>query len=100
MALYKEIINDKGVLTKYHRIANIEQNFLNQEPRLTVYMKSYSDDNFRSLEKNSENNDIETAIEFEHITLPLDDSKGATRDDIYKRLKEEVEKFKDAEDLV
>lgn len=49
MALLKEIKNNKGLITKYHRISsftiNKDSNILN------VYIKSYADESYRELEK-------------------------------------------------
>lgn len=101
MALYKEIINETGVVSKYHRIADIQQNFINVKPVLTVYMYHYADAKYRDIEKEK----IIDNLHFQNITgatqytLEIDDNKGATRKEIYKRLIKEVEEFEDAKEV-
>ena len=98
MALKKQITNDKGVVINYFRIADIDQNFINPEPILEVYIYGYVNENFRLMEKNEADKDKQTVVYFECFRLPLDDTKGYSREDIYNRLKTEVPLFKGAED--
>ena len=46
MALVKDIVNEKGILTKYHRIKNIDYN----AGKLVVTIFSYADNNYRERE--------------------------------------------------
>ena len=50
------------------------------------------------MEKNEADKDKQTVVYFECFRLPLDDTKGYSRKDIYNRLKTEVPLFKGAED--
>ena len=98
MALKKIITNDKGITTEYFRIANIEQNFINPQPLLEIYIYGYTDESFRLTEKDEADKDKQTVVYFERFQLPLDDTKGYSREDIYNRLKTEVPLFEGAED--
>ena len=98
VALKKQITDDKGVVINYFRIADIDQNFINPEPILEIYVYGYANENFRLVEKNEADKDKQTVIYFERFQLPLDDTKGYSREDIYNRLKTEVPLFEGAED--
>lgn len=98
MALKNKVIDDKGVAAEYFRIANIEQNFINNESFLSIYVYGYAGDSFRIAEKQNEDKNYQNVIWYERFRLPLDDKKGYSRNDIYKRLKSEINIFKDSED--
>ncbi len=101
MALKKTVTNEIGITSVYHRIADIQQNFINAEGILTIYVYHYAGADYRDIEKER----IATDIDFQAIcgtsryTLPVNDSLGCTRADIYNRLKTEVDIFEDAEDI-
>jgi hypothetical protein len=98
MALNKKIIGDKGIVVNYFRIADISQNYINPEPELEVYIYGYANEDFRLIEKEEGDKDKQTVVYFERFQLPLDDTKGYSREDIYNRLKTEVPLFEGAED--
>lgn len=98
MALKNKVIDDKGITAEYFRIANIEQNFINNEPILSIYVYGYAGDSFRVAEKEKQDSNYQNVIWFERFNLPLDDTKGYSRKDIYNRLKSEVEIFYGSED--
>lgn len=50
MALYKEIIDNKGVVTRYFRISNIT--FAIDRNSLDITVTEYADESYRSIEKN------------------------------------------------
>lgn len=101
MALQKELIDSRGIVSRYHRIANIQQNFINHEPILEIYLYHYSDIGYRSAEKVEilENIDFQNIVGTSVHRLIVDESKGATRSDIYQRLKTEVPEFEGSVDI-
>lgn len=52
MALYKEMIDTKGVVSKYFRISSITFNI--DENLLDVTVREYADEDYRNIEKNIE----------------------------------------------
>lgn len=50
MALYKEITDNKGVITRYFRISNITFDIDNDSLNVTV--KEYTNEDYRDIEKN------------------------------------------------
>jgi hypothetical protein len=52
MALKKKITNKVGQSTEYHRINRVEIDFKREQ--IHIYMESYSDDSYRSIEKDQE----------------------------------------------
>ena len=50
MALYKEITNNKGVITRYFRISNITFDIDNDSLNITV--REYTNEDYRDIEKN------------------------------------------------
>lgn len=99
MALKKTITDDKGIVITYFRIADIDQNFINPESYLTVYIYGYADEGLREEEKTLADKDIQKVIYWERFNFPIDDTKGYSRADIYERLKNEVSMFSDAIDM-
>jgi len=98
MALHKEVVLDKGIVARYFRIAEIDQNFINEEDKLAVYIYGYADESYRIAEKERQDDDMQEIVYYQHIELPLDDEKGYSRAQIYNRLKVEVPLFEGAED--
>ncbi len=121
MALKKEIIDEYGQRTDYHRIAKIECDY--NQKQLHIYLESYTSEDYRNLEKQDEELIIKEAkkikrkkldeetrrklmkeIESKEIqprmlktykyTLPF---KDIFRKKIYKRIMEEINDFKEAE---
>lgn len=93
MALHKEVVLDKGIVAKYFRIAEIDQNFINKEDKFTVYVYGYADESYRFLEKERQDDDMQEIVYFDHIEFSFDDAKGYSRQQIYDRLKTEVPLF-------
>ena len=98
MALKKNVTDDKGITINYFRIANIEQNFINPQPIVEVYVYGYADESFRLIEKQENDINKQTVIYFDRFYLPLNDDLGYARADIYNRLKNEIPLFMGAED--
>ncbi len=98
MALHKEVILDKGIVAKYFRIAEIDQNFINKEDKFTVYVYGYADKSYRLLEKERQSDDMQEIVYFEHIEFLFDNAKGYSRQQIYNRLKTEIPLFEGAID--
>ncbi|MBW8380965.1 MAG: hypothetical protein K0M69_00375 [Youngiibacter sp.] len=99
MALKKDFIDEVGTKTSYFRIAHIEENYLNPESFLTVYVKGYADKSYRDREKEVADKDRTFENYRERFRLSPDDNKGYGRGNLYKRLKTEVELFNDAVDI-
>lgn len=101
MALLKERVDENGIISSYHRIANIQQNFINHEPLIEVYVYHYTSENFRNIEKIKieEDGDYQNVVGFSRYIFELNDSLGATRTDFYNRMKNEIEEYFEAEDV-
>lgn len=101
MALFKEFTDERGIKSHYHRIANIHQNFINATPVIEVYVYHYSEAEYREIEKVKivEDNDFQNIVGSDSYVFELDDSKGATRADFYKRMKEELPEYANAGDI-
>ena len=100
MAVKKNFVDDKGVPTNYFRIAHIEENYLNPDPIIVVYVIGYADKSFRDKEKEARDVNVDKSNYHNRFILTPDDTKGYGRNNFYKRLKEEVELFKDAIDEI
>ena len=99
MALLKEIMNDKGVVCKYHKI---EEVFLS-ENRLTVKIGSYTSQEYREKEKDAEatgyfngKNVVEHLVHCFDTTIEEEESMGI-RQLAYNKLKT-LPEWEDAED--
>ncbi|MHB8962957.1 MAG: hypothetical protein ACYC5K_07355 [Saccharofermentanales bacterium] len=96
MALKKQLVLEKGIVASYFRIANITQNFINTEPLLDVYIYGYTDKTYRDNEKAVSDNNCQEIVFSKFYQLPIDDKKGYSREDIYKRIIKELPEFKGA----
>ncbi|MDP4153532.1 MAG: hypothetical protein Q8865_08880 [Bacillota bacterium] len=96
MALYKELIDNKGQTTKYHRIQAVAQVYNGSEENVQINLAGYADTQYRETEKAKPDNSM--IVSSTAITLSLDDSKGYTREALYARIKAEVAEFADAQD--
>ncbi len=99
MALNKHLVLEKGIAARYFRIANITQNFINTEPILDVYIYGYTDKTYRDKEKAVQDNNYQEIVFSKFYQLPIDDKKGYSREDIYKRIIEELPEFKGAKKI-
>lgn len=99
MALSINYVNETGIVSKYFRIADIDQNFLNPESFMTVYVYGYTDEGYRETEKTLADKDTQKINFTERFQLAIDDTKGYSRADIYERLKNEVSIFLGAIDV-
>lgn len=99
MALKKTYKNAIGIPTEYFRIADINENYINPEPVITVYVKGYADATYRDTEKKAKDKDVDMSNFTERYTFLPDDTKGYGLANMYGRLKNEVEFFKDSTDL-
>ena len=101
MALFKEFVDERGVTSHYHRIASIQQNFINATPVIEIYVYHYSETEYREIEKVKivEDIDFQNIVGTDSYVLELDDTKGATRADLYKRMVEELPEYANAEKI-
>jgi hypothetical protein len=99
MALHKATTNEIGVPTSYFRIAHIEENYMNPEPHLIVYVYGYADETFRESEKIISDKDVQKCNFRDRYELEVDDTKGYGRAALYARLKNEIPMFEGAEDV-
>ena len=91
MALYKEIRQDDGVTTKYHRILFIQQTTNRQN---SIAVLSYVD----SESRDSEKSDVMTQPYQKSITYETTYDQNMTIDKAYKFLKT-LPQFEDASDI-
>lgn len=98
MALFKEFIDERGIKSHYHRIANIQQNFINATPIVEVYVYHYSEAEYREIEKIKIAEDVhfQNIVGTDRYVFELDDTKGATRADFYIRMVEELPEYANA----
>ncbi len=122
MALNKEIINERGQATRYHRIKGIECDFDNNH--LHIFLESYTSEEYRNIQKQEkrnlnimiegikENDEIADDVKI-NLLQPLEcksiQSRGASiikytvelndifRKRIYRRIMKEIPDFKEAE---
>jgi len=125
VALNKEIIDDMGQVSTYHRIIRSEQSYEKGAEGVHIFLASYVDTKYRETEKqeeqqlvntlaelkNDEQKNLTLIQELEHkcpiprfiksikATLPIDDSKGYKREVLYGRLKSEHSAFEDSQDV-
>lgn len=101
MALFKEFVDERGITSHYHRIADIQQNFINATPVVEVYVYHYSETEYREIEKVKivEDVDFQNIVGTDSYVFELDDTKGATRADFYKRMIEELPEYANAEKI-
>lgn len=101
MALFKEFVDERGIKSHYHRIASIQQNFINATPVIEIYVYHYSEAEYREIEKAKivEDIDFQNIVGTDSYVLELDDTKGATRSDLYKRMVEELPEYANAEKI-
>lgn len=52
MAIYKEIADNKGQITTYHRIIIFAPNFTGDYPQISVTIAHYTSEQYREQEKN------------------------------------------------
>lgn len=122
MALNKEIINEIGQATRYHRIKCIECDF--DSNKLHIFLENYTSQEYRNIQKQEkrnldimiegikENNEIAEDVKI-NLLQPLEcktiQSRGVStikytielddifRKGIYKRIMKEIPDFKEAE---
>ncbi len=124
MALLKKIVNEVGQVAEYHRIKSIECDY--RRNQIHVYIERYTNEEYRNLEKqelisikkdidkvkknkkleefeiankiqNLESREVSSgSINIEKYTLPM---KDIFRKTIYKKIKELIPEFKEAEEV-
>ena len=90
MALEKDIIEESGVVSKYHKIVNFEVNFILKE--CVIYIADYINDTFRNKEKDLEK--LKTDVDSLYSKY-----ESETSDDIKNALLEKINSI-DVEDRV
>lgn len=93
MALYKEIRQEDGIITSYHRISYIQKTTNKQN---SIAVLSYTDDESRNVEKSEKN--IEYIPYRRGVTYEIDYDELMTIEDAYEYLKT-LEIFVGAEDV-
>lgn len=81
MALYKEIIDDKGIKLNYFRISKIELDIDNK--KINISVKEYSNQTYRENEKNIEK-DLEQIIQNQKQVDLLNENYLENEDEILK----------------
>ena len=99
--LYLKNLYERGIKSHYHRIASIQQNFINETPVIEVYVYHYSEAEYREIErvKIVEDINFQNIVGTDSYVFELDDTKGATRADFYKRMIEELPEYANAEKI-
>lgn len=93
MALYKEIRQEDGVVTSYHRILFIQKTINRQN---SIAVLSYTDETARTGEKEAEDVSIRP---YQHaVTYETDYDESMTVEDAYEWLKT-LPQFEGAEDI-
>lgn len=87
MALLKQIIDENGIVTNYHKVSHVNL----QNDILTCTLDSYVSEDYRELEKSAD-----SSIYRFKITIEEEESMGI-RQLCYKKIKE-LEDWSDAED--
>ena len=80
MAIQKEITDNKGQITNYHRIAAFALMYIEGQEMLSVNLASYTSEQYRLLEKNGGG---EMQVSSTAVTLPLREDDTYTRTNIY-----------------
>ena len=81
MAILKNITDNKGQITSYHRIAAYAVVYTGEKLQLNVNLASYTSEQYRDTEKADATKDLSvTSI---GLALPLFESDAYTRADIY-----------------
>lgn len=101
MALYKELIDNRGVVSHYHRIANISQNFMNSDRFSEVFVYHYAEAKYREFEKVKivEDADFKNITGTDSYVFEMDDLLGATISDFYNRMVDELEEYAEATEI-
>jgi len=100
MAIKKIITTENGNEVSYFRIASINQNYINPTHVLEVYIYGYKSEDYRQTEKIKADRDFQTVLSFKHYILPLSSEDDSSMSGVYKRIKEEIPEFENAEDLL
>lgn len=93
MALRKTITGDRGQITQYHRILSVTASYETGKECVDINIASYTDESYRTKEKETTATMI---LSNSGVRLPYID-ENLSRENIYNRLKAEVDVFFDAE---
>ena len=91
MALIKQTVTPKGISFDYFKIKNICPYFESDNPRVEVVLSCYVNKDYR------EANEVDNIIDNYVCILPYI-NEDFSRETIYKRIKAEMEEFKDSTD--
>lgn len=91
MALIKQTVTPKGIPFEYFKIKNICPFFELENPRIEVVLSCYVNKDYR--EANESDNVIDNYVCI--LTYTIDDF---SRETIYKRIKAEIDEFKNSTD--
>lgn len=83
MAIQKEIIDNKGQATVYHRIAAFAPVYLEGQEALNVNLVSYTCEQYRLIEKQTKGN---MQVGSTAVVLPLNENDTYTRTSIYSAI--------------
>lgn len=97
MALYKEIISDNGVVSKYFRINNIILNI--DDKKISISIKEYADDLYREKEKEITN--LHNAISTKQFSInSLNEDYKNNEEEIIKQNQELMVLVKELNNLM
>lgn len=83
MAIQKEIIDNKGQATVYHRIVAFAPVYLEGQEALNVNLASYTSEQYRLTEKQTKEN---LQVGSTSVVLPLDENNTYSRTSIYEAI--------------
>lgn len=100
MALQKEMTNDRGIITAYHRIIATSQIYYGTDKGIHINLASYANANYREVEKleTFDGKDGDKCLLNTPIFLPFVD-ENFSLERLYQRIKTEIAEFNDALDI-
>jgi len=81
MAIFKEMTDDKGQVTAYHRITSYTLAFMGETPTLDVSLADYTSEQYRNVEKADWTKN--TQVKFSRFFLPVREDDTYTRTALY-----------------
>lgn len=93
MGIQKQIVTPDGIVSNYFTIESIIQQFLRGGMRLTIQIRGFADQSYFTQNKSAKLNEPLYANTYREVFLLINDQKGYSRKDIYKRIVDEVPEF-------
>ena len=85
MAILKELMDNKGQVTRYHRISSFSPFYATPTPYLQVTLVSYTDEQYRNIEKTGQAQDS-MFVSSTQVALPLSTDDSYSRGMIYSAI--------------